>query len=58
MPTFFEPTFSKDALTFDDVLMLPGHSDIMPGNTDLRTRVTNKLSLNLPIISFSYGYGN
>ena len=51
MPTFFEPSFSREALTFDDVLMLPGHSEIMPGNVDLRTRVTAELELSLPILS-------
>ena len=51
MPTFFEPNFSKEALTFDDVLMLPGLSEVMPGNTDLRSQVTDSIALNLPIIS-------
>ncbi len=51
MPTFFEPRFSKEALTFDDVLMLPGRSGVMPGSANLQTHVTKKLALNLPIIS-------
>ncbi|AXS40738.1 IMP dehydrogenase [Breoghania sp. L-A4] len=51
MPTFFEPTHGREALTFDDVLLLPGHSEVMPGETDLRSRVTKSLLLNLPIIS-------
>ena len=51
MPTFFESSFSKEALTFDDVLMLPGHSSTLPGSADLQTHVTKNLSLNLPIIS-------
>ena len=40
-----------EALTFDDVLMLPGHSEVLPHQTDLRTRLTKTISLNLPIIS-------
>ncbi len=51
MPTFFEPTHGREALTFDDVLLLPGHSEVLPGETDLRSRVTKSLTLNLPIIS-------
>lgn len=51
MATFFEPTHGREALTFDDVLLLPGHSEVLPGETDLRSRVTKSLLLNLPIIS-------
>jgi IMP dehydrogenase len=41
----------KEALTFDDVLLVPGHSEVMPSAVDLKTRLTGALSLNLPIIS-------
>ncbi|HEY0146244.1 MAG TPA: IMP dehydrogenase, partial [Methylovirgula sp.] len=41
----------KEALTFDDVLLLPGHSEILPSNADLKTRLTPEIMLNLPIIS-------
>ena len=41
----------KEALTFDDVLLLPGHSRVMPGEVDLSTRLTRTISLNLPILS-------
>lgn len=40
-----------EALTFDDVLMRPGHSEVLPADTDLRTRLTRAISLNLPIVS-------
>ena len=40
-----------EALTFDDVLLVPGHSVVMPGEVDLRTRLTRSISLNLPLIS-------
>lgn len=51
MPAFFEPIHGGEALTFDDVLLLPGHSEVLPGETDLRSRVTKGLELNLPILS-------
>ena len=40
-----------EALTFDDVLLRPGHSEIMPTAVDVRSRLTRSISLNLPIIS-------
>lgn len=39
------------ALTFDDVLLQPAHSDILPTQTDIRTFVTKDIELNLPILS-------
>ncbi len=41
----------REALTFDDVLLQPGHSEVMPGEVDVRTRLTRSLFLNLPIMS-------
>ena len=40
-----------EALTFDDVLLRPGHSPVMPSEVDIATRLTRAISLNLPIIS-------
>ena len=40
-------TAFKEALTFDDVLLLPGHSEILPSGVDLRTRLTPEITLNL-----------
>ena len=51
MPTIFEPVGSREALTFDDVLLLPGHSEVLPGEVNIRSRVTNSIELNLPILS-------
>ncbi|MBD8876024.1 IMP dehydrogenase [Roseibium polysiphoniae] len=51
MASFFVPSTGAEALTFDDVLLIPGHSEVMPAQTDLRSRVTRDLELNLPIIS-------
>ncbi|MXO73747.1 IMP dehydrogenase [Altererythrobacter aerius] len=39
------------ALTFDDVLLRPGESDILPGMADTRTRLTRSIALNIPVIS-------
>ena len=39
------------ALTFDDVLLQPGHSEVMPGQVDVRTAITRTLKLNIPILS-------
>lgn len=39
------------ALTFDDVLLQPASSDVLPTEVDLRTRVTKDINLNLPILS-------
>lgn len=40
-----------DALTFDDVLLQPGHSIVMPGQTNISTRIAGDIELNLPILS-------
>ncbi|WP_296402979.1 IMP dehydrogenase [Psychrobacter sp.] len=40
-----------DALTFDDVLLLPAYSNVLPKSASLTTRLTDEISLNLPIIS-------
>jgi len=43
--------FSELALTFDDVLLAPAYSDVLPANVDLRTRLAADLYLNIPILS-------
>src|SRR5690606_5456693 len=40
-----------EALTFDDVLLQPGHSDVLPAETDISTVVARDIQLNLPILS-------
>jgi IMP dehydrogenase len=40
-----------EALTFDDVLMRPGHSEVLPTETDVKSRLTRGITLNLPIVS-------
>ncbi len=45
-----EPEFRlREGLTFDDVLLEPGLSDILPSDVDVRSRITRSISLNLPI---------
>ena len=39
------------ALTFDDVLLVPAHSEVLPKDTSLQTRLTRNITLNLPLVS-------
>ena len=41
----------RQAITFDDVLLEPGPSEVIPGDVDIRTRLTREISLNVPIVS-------
>ena len=43
--------FAPAGLTFDDVLLLPAHSTIMPSDADLTARLTRRISLRIPLIS-------
>lgn len=47
----WENKFKKEGLTFDDVLLVPAKSDILPKKVDLRVSLTEKLRLNVPIMS-------
>ncbi len=42
---------AQEALTFDDVLLLPGYSEITPKDVDLKTQLTKTISLNTPLLS-------
>ena len=42
---------AREALTFDDVLLQPGYSDVLPREVDLSTRLTAEIGLNIPILS-------
>jgi len=42
---------AKEALTFDDVLLQPGYSEVLPRDVDLSTRLTAEITLNVPILS-------
>ena len=41
----------QKALTFDDVLLVPAHSAILPRDVSLRTRLTRNITLNMPLVS-------
>ncbi len=47
----FSDGIPREALTFDDVLIKPGLSEILPADTDIRTRITRGIALNIPIIA-------
>ena len=42
---------AQEALTFDDVLLLPAHSDVLPNEVSLKTRLTRNIELNVPLLS-------
>lgn len=41
----------QKALTFDDVLLVPAHSNVLPRDVSLRTQLTRNISLNIPLLS-------
>jgi IMP dehydrogenase len=47
----WENKFSKEGLTFDDVLLLPAKSEVLPRDVSLRTKLSDSLVLNMPLIS-------
>ncbi|HEB54829.1 MAG TPA: IMP dehydrogenase [Gammaproteobacteria bacterium] len=42
---------AEEALTFDDVLLLPAHSTILPKDVNLRSKLTREITLNIPLVS-------
>src|SRR5690554_1180206 len=42
---------AEEALTFDDVLLIPGYSEVLPRHVDLHTRLTRGINLNIPLVS-------
>ena len=51
MAEIIDTVTGREALTFDDVLLEPGHSEVMPSETDVTTHLTRSLELKLPILS-------
>ncbi len=51
MAQFVETEFGREALAFDDVLLAPGYSAVLPSETEIATKLTRSIKLNLPIIS-------
>ena len=47
----WENKFAKEGLTFDDVLLVPGKSEVLPRDVDVTTRLSDRVKLNLPLIS-------
>ena len=41
---------AKEALTFDDVLLVPAHSTVLPNTADLSTQLTKTIRLNIPML--------
>ena len=40
-----------ESLSYDDVLLVPAHSDVLPGDADVRTKLTSTIMLNVPVLS-------
>ncbi len=47
----YESRFVGEGLTFDDVLLVPAESDVLPADVDLSTNITKKVKLNIPVMS-------
>lgn len=47
----WESKFAREGLTFDDVLLVPGPSDVLPKDVSLSVKLTDKIQLNIPMIS-------
>ena len=45
--------FKHEALTYDDVLLIPSYSEILPSDTNITTRLTKNIKLNIPLVSAS-----
>ncbi|HET9278874.1 MAG TPA: IMP dehydrogenase, partial [Flavitalea sp.] len=43
--------FFGEGLTFDDVLLVPAYSQVLPRDVDIKTRLTKEISLNVPMLS-------
>ena len=49
--SFIADRVHLEGLTFDDVLLIPAYSDVLPRNVDLSTRFSRRISLKVPIVS-------
>ncbi len=47
----YQEKFCKEALTFDDVLLVPGESSVEPANVDISAQLTKKIRLNTPLVT-------
>ena len=51
----FDEKFGKEGLTFDDVLLIPAESDILPKDIDISTKLSDTI---VPDGGYGYGYGS
>ena len=51
MSSFAEEKIVMDGLTFDDVLLIPAYSDVLPRTVELKTRFSRNISLNIPFVT-------
>jgi IMP dehydrogenase len=51
VPVNWDEKFGKEGLTFDDILLLPDMSEVMPSDVDTRTRLSDSIQLNVPLMS-------
>ena len=51
LETDFQKKFVKEGLTFDDVLMIPAKSDVLPADVSIRTRLAKDIYLNTPVMA-------
>ena len=49
--SFIDDRIAQEGLTFDDVLLIPAYSEVLPREVDLQTRFSRNISLNIPIVS-------
>ena len=49
--SFVDDRIAMEGLTFDDVLLIPAYSEVLPRMVDLHTRFSRNISLNIPIVS-------
>lgn len=47
----FSNRFAKEGITFDDVLLVPSYSEVLPREVDIRTKLSKNITLNLPLLS-------
>ena len=49
--TNFDEKFTKEGLTFDDVLLVPAYSQVIPRDIELKTKLSKNITLNTPLVS-------
>jgi len=47
----FNHKFTQEALTFDDVLLIPAHSEVLPRDVEIKSKLTRDITINVPIVS-------